>query len=251
MEAERGGGGAVCAEHGAATRLTCVQCRTPICPGCLVRTPVGMKCLKCGDKPGRPVHEDVARRPQRAGWLVPLAVVAALALGVGLPRLLSSGGGEPVPDAEALAGGAPDPSGRARQAQLGGEARDADLAFVVNAVDCGAREVPLAGGGVRVAQGQYCLVALDVRNVSRDPATFTGRGQLLVDSADRRFELDVLATVGHPANDGRDLLQTAINPGNQLSGVLVFDVPHDVRLRSVALQADQAGPGAIVWLGPR
>lgn len=197
------------------------------------------------------MHEPPPARQPRAGGLIPLGVVLTLALGVGLPRLLSGDDGPPAGDADALGGGAPDPSGRARQAQLGTEARDADLAFVVNAVDCGGREVPLAGGGVRTAQGQFCVVALDVRNVSRDPALFMGRSQLLVDAADRRFEVDVLAALGHPANDGRDVLQTPINPGNQLSGVLVFDVPQDVRLRSVALQADQGGPGAILYLAPR
>jgi len=215
----------------------------------MVRTPVGLKCLECGDKPGRPLEPEPPVRRGRTRWLVAVGVAAVLALGIALPRLLSSGD-QTASDAEAV-GLVPNPESRARQAQVGGEARDADLAFVVNAVDCGVREVALASGGVRTAQGQYCVVALDVRNVSRDPATFVGRSQLLVDTADRRFELDVFATLGHPDNEGRDLLETSINPGNQLSGVLVFDVPVDVRLRSVALQADGAGPGAIVWLGPR
>lgn len=36
-----------CAAHGEATRITCVDCDTPICPRCLVRTEVGHKCRSC------------------------------------------------------------------------------------------------------------------------------------------------------------------------------------------------------------
>ena len=35
-----------CERHGEATRLTCVECGTPICPKCAVRTDVGLKCEK-------------------------------------------------------------------------------------------------------------------------------------------------------------------------------------------------------------
>jgi len=34
----------VCARHGTPTGLTCVECQTPICPTCAIRTPVGFKC---------------------------------------------------------------------------------------------------------------------------------------------------------------------------------------------------------------
>lgn len=37
-----------CAQHpGVQTSLRCATCGTPICPNCLVVTPVGMKCRKC------------------------------------------------------------------------------------------------------------------------------------------------------------------------------------------------------------
>ncbi|MDR5682570.1 MAG: hypothetical protein QN163_00870 [Armatimonadota bacterium] len=41
-----------CATHPAVeTGLTCATCGTPICPDCLVQTPVGMKCGRCGIAP--------------------------------------------------------------------------------------------------------------------------------------------------------------------------------------------------------
>lgn len=247
MGAELTDGAVACAEHGVETRLTCVQCRSPICPQCFVRTPVGLKCLGCGSKPGVPAPSSPPRR--RGVVAVPVVVLIALASVLVLPRVMSSDA-PTTSDADAV-GFVADPSGPARRALLGEEALDGDFGFVVSALECGAPEVPVDTGGARAAQGQYCLMAIDVRNVGRSPATFLARSQLLVDSANRRFALDVPATMGHPRNAGTDVLQPVVNPGNQISGVLVFDVPHDVRLRSVSLRHLESGPGATVFLQPR
>ena len=61
-----------CARHPKVqTNLRCASCGTPICPKCLVQTPVGMKCRDCGT--------------QRAGVLFTLSPgQAASALAVGL-----------------------------------------------------------------------------------------------------------------------------------------------------------------------
>lgn len=41
-----------CARHpGVETGLRCTACGTPICPDCMVETPVGMKCPDCGRLP--------------------------------------------------------------------------------------------------------------------------------------------------------------------------------------------------------
>jgi len=41
-----------CARHRNTTQLTCARCGKPICPRCLVQTPVG---FMCDDHPGAPV----------------------------------------------------------------------------------------------------------------------------------------------------------------------------------------------------
>ena len=42
-----------CARHPKVeTALRCASCGTPICPKCLVQTPVGMKCRECGTQRG-------------------------------------------------------------------------------------------------------------------------------------------------------------------------------------------------------
>lgn len=45
-----GGGEAVtCAKDGTPTQLTCTKCDAPICPQCLVRTDVGLRCETCAE----------------------------------------------------------------------------------------------------------------------------------------------------------------------------------------------------------
>lgn len=81
-----------CERHGEATRLTCVQCGTPICPKCAVRTDVGLKCE--ADAKGAELSKETLAllRPSRTPvylGLAGIAVMVALVL-FGLTR----GGGD-------------------------------------------------------------------------------------------------------------------------------------------------------------
>ena len=42
------------------TNLTCASCGTPICPSCMVTTPVGMKCPDCGSQASSPLFRPSA-----------------------------------------------------------------------------------------------------------------------------------------------------------------------------------------------
>ncbi len=245
-----------CERDGASTRLSCVECRTPICPQCLVRTPVGMKCDACGARPG-PAAAGRGRAGggggggrRRSRWVVvaPVAAVAAaVAAAVLVPRLRSSDGfdrrvetynpaAENRPAAPYTFGG------------IGREVVDQNLSFVVKSVECGPTEV--AG---RAAQGRFCLVTLTVRNVSRTSVTLDSSTQTLSDGAGgagRRFQADPGATAAHPANAGLDMLAPVVNPGNELTGVLVYDLPADAKPVSLSLHAGAGGFGAIIAFPP-
>lgn len=65
---------AVCERHSNETRVTCPDCGTPICPQCMVDTPVGVKCPSCA----APAPELLAR--QRAITIKAVGVGFALGL---------------------------------------------------------------------------------------------------------------------------------------------------------------------------
>lgn len=71
-----------CERHGEPTRLTCVQCEKPICPKCLVRTEVGLKCEDCAQPAAVPAPGALRRSPAPlvlvAAGLAVLAVLAAV-----------------------------------------------------------------------------------------------------------------------------------------------------------------------------
>lgn len=53
------------------TRLTCVECDTPICPDCAIRTPIGYKC---------PDHATRPAAPQRSRFGIVAVIVAVVAV---------------------------------------------------------------------------------------------------------------------------------------------------------------------------
>ncbi|MGH9071029.1 MAG: Kelch repeat-containing protein [Acidimicrobiales bacterium] len=81
-----------CEAHGQPTRITCVDCAKPVCPKCLVRTAVGIKCASCA-KPGVETPPIVyPRRRSRLPWLLG-GLGAALVLVVVLVVVLAGGNG--------------------------------------------------------------------------------------------------------------------------------------------------------------
>jgi hypothetical protein len=230
-----------CERDRAPTRLTCCQCGTPICPQCLVRTPVGLKCETCAGTGA------VSRRKRSQRWVVPAVLVGLVLALVVVPRLFADSEGDS--QTEVVGPGPPNAEGPASFGYLGEEARDGDLSFRVISSDCGSTRVE--GSTERLAQGKFCFLSLTIRNEGRGPSPLSGGLQSLVDGQNRRYSPDPAATAVHPSNVGRDLMDLVVNPGNQVQGVLVFDLPPDVQPQAVELRVSPRGRGAFVLLRPR
>lgn len=73
----------------------------PICPGCFVRTPVGLRCPDCALSSG-PSRREAEARPR---WLVPAAVAAAVIVALGIAMLMAGedDGGSVLPVGEPVA----------------------------------------------------------------------------------------------------------------------------------------------------
>lgn len=71
-----------CARHPKEeTAITCASCGTPICPRCMVTTPVGMKCPDCGRSKNSMLYRIRPERLVLAGITALIAGVVAAIIG--------------------------------------------------------------------------------------------------------------------------------------------------------------------------
>ncbi len=201
-----------CERHGRVTSIACATCATPICPRCLVRTPVGFKCRACTG------GARTRRRPRG------LPIAAALLAGavVGLPVALS------LLDERAERGSRPTVAS-SPAAGVGDEVRDAGLTFVVRSFSC-------QGG----ADTQRCLMGLAAVNNGPGPEELFGGRQFLVDDVGRRYGPE----------ETSDPFVEELNPGEEGELRLTFELPADVTIDQAELHTYPESLGARVRLDP-
>ncbi|MGH9226271.1 MAG: DUF4352 domain-containing protein [Acidimicrobiales bacterium] len=227
------------------TKLTCVHCRTPICPSCFVRTPVGLQCQMCSP--------DVAtrRRPGRGlRAAAAVAAVAAVGLAVVAPRLIGGSDEPEASDAEtSVDASAPD-------AALGQEANVGPIAVIVSRVDCPGSQLGTPPVTRTSAAGKFCAVYLTARNTGIQPEVFAASVQLLTDGV-RRYAADLPPSGGGSPpttlvlDDGvRELLGVRLNPDQRAGYAMVFDVPADFTPAQLLLRFTPRSPFVRVNLTP-
>jgi uncharacterized membrane protein YgcG len=191
---------------------------------------------------------------RRKRFLLP-AAAAGLLLIATLGNSLDRDGGSRPPagtsrDASGSSGGSGGASGGSGGSagsvavgRAGQPVRDGKLELVVQRFSCGRATVgraPLT----RRARGQFCLAALRVRNIGRQPWRLPASSQYLYDTAGRQHRADLPARLVLPGES----LWDEINPGLQVSGTLVFDVPTDARPARLVLHDSLLSHGATVLL---
>lgn len=209
-----------CQRDGVATQLTCAGCAAPICPSCLVRTPVGLKCRDCTGAATRASRRSVPVLLLAVVALVVLPVLVWLALGV---KGSGSGGGasDAARNLDIVNAGA--------QSHLGEELQGGPFRFKVTQAECVGREVG-APPETRVAQGRFCLVYLTLRNVGDRPEVYSASLQLVSDSSAKRYFPGVMEP-GPPlpplvtGSGAKEIVNVRLNPGAETQGVLIFDMP--------------------------
>ncbi|HEX6674286.1 MAG TPA: serine/threonine-protein kinase [Actinomycetes bacterium] len=108
--------------------------------------------------------------------------------------------------------------------------RDGKFEFRVTRFGCGPRVLGSGATAVR-AQGKFCLLTMSVRNIGREPQNVDANAQYLYAVGGSRNQVDAGATL----RAGSRLPLARVNPGNSVSGTLVYDVPTSFRPRAVEL----------------
>ena len=124
--------------------------------------------------------------------------------------------------------------------------RDGKFEFTLRSLNCGVKQVgqePLT----KVAQGSFCLVTLNVKNIGSQGQAFDPMSQKALTANGTKFSTDLLADTY--ANPNAASLVDEINPGNQIQVTLVFDVPSGTTLSKMEVHDSLLSKGATLNLG--
>jgi len=187
-----------------------------------------------------------ALRPwyKKKRFMIPLVLVA-----LGIIASLGGGGGDTSGgDRSATGGGNQDSVGAGNNAEnavgLNQPVQDGKFEFAVRGIECGQTRV---GDQFlnKEAQGQFCVVSLNIRNIGNEAQTMVGDAQKLIDSQGREFSSDSEAAIY--ADQSKTWFEQ-INPGNAVDGQLYFDVPRDAQPVRVKLHDSLFSRGVLVNL---
>lgn len=128
-------------------------------------------------------------------------------------------------------------------AKLGEPARDGKFEFTVKSVDCGKTRIGDQYFGTD-AQGEFCLVNISIKNIGDEAQSLFADNQYAYNKDGQRYSADSEAAIYLDSDAGSNTWYDEINPGNSVSGAIVFDVPKGTKLATVELH-DSAFSGGV------
>jgi hypothetical protein len=162
------------------------------------------------------------------------AAAVALGCGAGAADTGSGDGGATGEDKPA-----------AKTAKIGEAARDGKFEFTVKSSKCGVAKIGTDIVGQK-AQGQFCLITVNIKNIGKEAQMFSDSSQKAYAADGTEYSADSGAAIY--ANKNAETFLNDINPGNQVSGVMVFDIPAKVKLAKLELHDSPFSGGVTVAL---
>lgn len=196
--------------------------------------------------PGQPygyVPQPPPKKRKVWPWVVG-GVVAVMILGcVGVFAIIGAGG-KAVSDSLKEA----DQNQQGKNAvagQFGKPITDGKFQFTVTGMKCGLETVGPDGFSEK-AQGQFCVIDTQIKNVGKSAEVFNDSSQKAYDAKEVEYSVDTGAGIW--ANKEYSTFLEEINPGNTVKGKLVFDVPAGTKLTSVVLHESMFTAGVKIPL---
>lgn len=111
---------------------------------------------------------------------------------------------------------------------IGTAVRDGSFEMTVQSVECGKFQLGV-DWTVQKSQGQFCIVKLKIRNIGQAADVFNDSAQGAIGAKGEKYASNSQA--GLAASEGSTPPWfTPINPGNEINGLIVFDIPKDARI---------------------
>ncbi|GII57724.1 Mpr protein [Planotetraspora thailandica] len=189
----------------------------------------------------------IVQQKKSGGCLKAVLIGGAVLVGLVVVGVAVSGSGDESTSAAPGAGTSQTSKGSGDKAQapgVGDVVKDGKFSFKVTTVEKGLSKV---GEGLTVskAQGQYIVVHLTVKNTGDEAQMFSDSDQKLIDSAGREYDADSGAAIW--LKDSNAFLKN-INPGNEVKGLVLFDVPKNFKLKAITLHDSMFSGGVTVSL---
>ncbi|MGI8647434.1 MAG: DUF4352 domain-containing protein [Mycobacteriales bacterium] len=180
------------------------------------------------------------RSRTKVGWIIGGVITGVILLACcGLGSLTFLGAGSDSKTGSAT-GTSSDKSVSTNEA-----ARDGKFEFTAQKVECGKDRVGSQYLNQK-AQGQFCFVTLRVKNIGQEARIFDASNQRAFNAAGDKYQADSAASLY--ANEAGETFLKDINPGNELTGIVVFDIPSDKKLTKLELHDSAFSSGATVRL---
>lgn len=170
-----------------------------------------------------------------------LTVILAI-VAIGVVASAAGGGKSNTNSSNSSSSNSSKAESKSQTIKVGEAARDGKFEFVVKSIQCGQASVGSNQYLTKTAQGQYCLLAVTVKNIGNEKQSLFSTNQKLLDAANKQYSADDTATL-YAAPNGSSWYSD-INPGNSVEGTIVFDVPKDVT-PTVAELHDSAYSGGV------
>jgi hypothetical protein len=132
---------------------------------------------------------------------------------------------------------------QATTAKIGEAARDGKFEFTVTAMKCGETSVGTSEYLQQKAQGQFCRVSMNIKNIGDKSQSLFADNQKLVDADGKEYSYASTATI-YAAPSGGSTWYDQINPGNTVTGDVLFDLPAGVTPVTAVLH-DSAYSGGV------
>ena len=189
---------------------------------------------------GYPPAQQLPKKRKKWPWIVGGIVVMAILGCVGLFTLVLGGTAKVASDLDKNSSGKNAVAGKMNTATTDGK-----FQFTVTGLQCGVDSVGPDGVGER-AQGEFCLVSVQIKNVGKSAEVFNDFSQKAYAADSTEFSVDSGAATW--VNKDSSTFLESINPGNTVKGKLVFDVPKGAKLASVVLHESEFTAGVRVPL---
>ncbi len=161
--------------------------------------------------------------------LIVLLLPLFILIGLGILGAIITGG-EPTKDKKQAA--KQTQAATPQEVNIGQTVSDAGFNFLVNSIKCGEKQIKTSGLAYYYsdAQGQFCRLNITITNTGNTTNSIGVSNQYTFNAQGQRYDYAGGATANAANTYAGSPLNGDINPGNSITGDIVFDVPVGITL---------------------